>query len=321
MNDLAFDDLARRVARTSSLSRRSLLGALGVAGLSGVARPGLSHAQDATLATSPRRDFFDFEQIAFDLSYDARRLFDLVASGIDYDPYAGLLRGSRGALWALAGNSVDQSVLLAELMRAGLFRVRFAIGRLNDDAAARLQDVTRLTEAETLARSARQRLAPDALFLDAGLVAAPVAVSDAEIDPLEPLVRAAQSRDAIAKQHIDQTLELLTEALESAAVDLPVAIFQLPDLERTHHVWLQYASGAEWIDLDPSIPGARPGESFATPDQIVETIPLDLIHRVRVRVSVETASGDALVSSDALVHGVEPCPSCTRIPRTWRERD
>jgi hypothetical protein len=66
--------------------------------------------------------------------------FAAVATTIRFEPYAGILRGSRGTVLARGGNAADQVVLLADLLRANGYRVRFVRGTLagaNLDALVR----------------------------------------------------------------------------------------------------------------------------------------------------------------------------------------
>lgn len=61
---------------------------------------------------------------------DLDATFSAVAQGIRYEPYHGALRGAAGSALARSGNSLDQSLLLAEVLRRNGFRVRFVSGTL-----------------------------------------------------------------------------------------------------------------------------------------------------------------------------------------------
>jgi hypothetical protein len=63
---------------------------------------------------------------------DLDGIFARVATGVRYEPYRGVLRGAVGTAIARSGNSADQSVLLAELLRRAGYRVRFARGELDE---------------------------------------------------------------------------------------------------------------------------------------------------------------------------------------------
>lgn len=66
---------------------------------------------------------------------DLDGIFARVATGVRYEPYRGVLRGAVGTAIARSGNSTDQAVLLAELLRRAGYRVRFARGDLDAENA------------------------------------------------------------------------------------------------------------------------------------------------------------------------------------------
>ncbi len=71
---------------------------------------------------------------------DLDDIFARIASGIRYEPYSGILRGAIGTAIARSGNSADQSMLLAEVLRRAGYKVRYARGVLaanNIDAVIR----------------------------------------------------------------------------------------------------------------------------------------------------------------------------------------
>src|SRR5690606_30442771 len=72
----------------------------------------------------------DVEALGLALSFeDAAAIVDHVTSTIRYETYAGLLRGPQGTLVARAGNALDQSVLLANLLGDAGYQTRVALGR------------------------------------------------------------------------------------------------------------------------------------------------------------------------------------------------
>lgn len=77
------------------------------------------------------------------LDYDAESLIGFAQTGIAFQPYEGVLRGPAGTLRARAGNSLDQSVLLAYMLKSAGFDARVVRGSLSDEDAARLLAQTR----------------------------------------------------------------------------------------------------------------------------------------------------------------------------------
>ena len=57
-------------------------------------------------------------------------VFEAIATRIRFEPYAGVLRGAEGTAVARSGNSLDQSMLLARLLRRQGYDVRFVQGSL-----------------------------------------------------------------------------------------------------------------------------------------------------------------------------------------------
>jgi hypothetical protein len=76
----------------------------------------------------------------------------------------------------------------------------------------------------------------------------------------------------------------------------------LPELERTQHIWVQYAAGGTWVDLDPSIPNAELGKTYARLIQTVDALPEELFHTIGFRIVLEVVQGGQPVQQDALAY-------------------
>ena len=61
---------------------------------------------------------------------DVEEIFARVSAGVRYEPYYGIQRGALGTAISRSGNSADQSMLLAELLRRAGYKVRYARGVL-----------------------------------------------------------------------------------------------------------------------------------------------------------------------------------------------
>ena len=228
-------------------------------------------------------------ELAAGLEFDAERIYRFVSDEIRYEPYSGILRGARGTLASRAGNSADQALLLAALLEASLLPVRFAIGELNGDAAEAL-----LTGAETDADSTREQ------WLDALAGAVPGSESlPAQLTPeqAEQLERAMADGDSVvawAQDQLQRTVSMITSELKEAGVEFGDGMTPMPDSERARHIWVQLAATADWVDLDPTMPGASPGVALTTVDVTLAELPEDMAHQVELAVIGETLVGDTL---------------------------
>jgi hypothetical protein len=291
------------------LTRRDVLRALGFASV-GVATAGpalfgveTTTAQDLGLVATPEAASLSaLDRIgptvadkAADLRYDLNALFRFVADEVEYDPYEGALRGANGTYWGLAGNSVDQALLLAALLDEALVETRFVVGELSDEVAERLLASTRQDEATARAKTAR-------------VLAPPLPATDDQTLALTPeeelLAKALPAAQQALMERIDQQLDeevkIVEDALASAGISLPEPVVELPERERRRHVWVQYADGPLWIDLDPSIPGSQPGDVHANVLETHEGLPDDEHHRVTIRLVAEQVVGGAPTRSELL---------------------
>ncbi|PXF61816.1 MAG: hypothetical protein C4B59_02930 [Candidatus Methanogaster sp.] len=72
------------------------------------------------------------------LSNNPEEIFEFARDEVKYESYNGSLRGARGTLWSMAGNSMDQSSLLVALLRANGIPARYVNGTLSDERAKEL---------------------------------------------------------------------------------------------------------------------------------------------------------------------------------------
>jgi len=227
------------------------------------------------------------------LEFDAEKIIRFVADEVAYEAYAGALRGGKGTLWGLAGNSVDQALLLAELLTHALVPVRFAVGALDDQTAVQIVESMRLDEATARARAERVFLTLPARDSVPNLPS-----------HLEPLIadrpqRSEQLLD-MSRTQLAAGVQTILDALEDTGIVLPELTLELPEQERTTHVWVQYADGPEWIDVDPAIPGSVSGQRYGVLTETIDALPDALYHRLVIRVVGETVTGSQPVRQDLL---------------------
>jgi hypothetical protein len=247
---------------------------LGGAALKEASGPGLRGPAVLDLALGRARSsdlrHVEPELFAAALQRDATRIFEFVRDRIAYESYPGLLRGPRGTLLAMAGNSVDRAALLASMLESAGRRVRFVAGRLPEERA------------RLLAASVGSER--------------PAAIQDAK----EPA--SAPGRESLAarlRSRVEFEYGLVRRALEQAGVKAPERGPESLDEGPLHH-WVQMEEGENWVDLDPSFSDAAPGRACAKPERTLEKLPESLATRVVVTLRVEEFTGDRVATRELL---------------------
>ncbi len=112
---------------------------------------------------------------------------------------------------------------------------------------------------------------------------------------------AATKRLDQAKTQLGDTVKTIEDALSSASVQLPSGSdVTLPPIEQKDHTWVEMANGTEWVDLDPTLPGAAPGDVLTKPAETLTQLPDELRYKVEFDVLVERMSGGQLVTDNDL---------------------
>lgn len=291
-------------AATRRLSRRELLALLGV-GAAGAAVFGSARLVGASsppvgptvpVPTLPPGMLAPVggstvAELAASLDWDVARMFEFVAAEVDYHAYSGVLRGATGTLWARAGNSADQAMLLGALLDEAAVPWRFAVGSLDAEAADKLADRAVPTVDDARRRAAEVLLPSDVAGAWNGE---------------GPWQRTAELDDLFdtARRRVADTVELLTEALTSAGA-APADVPSTPPAdELDQHVWVQYADGPSWIDLDPSVTDGVMGTVYASSPETSTSLPDDRFHTVTLRVTGEVVTGGVPARVEFVSHTV-----------------
>jgi len=245
------------------------------AGHSGSNGPGLRPRQSDLKLPVPR-DFdlshVEPEHFAVALGKDPSRIFEFVRDQIAFEPYIGSLRGPRGTLLAMAGNSVDRAALLGSLLQHAGFRVRFVRGTLPDALAQQL--VASVWEAH-----------PRAIPNDQP--------GPSELNSVAEKLLADIRRDGA----------LIHSSLKSA--NLPTAVESFVTLDSLHkeareHYWVEWWKDGAWTAMDPSFASAVPGQAYAKSDSVWDNLPDAVFHRVEIRVRVEESAGGKAATRQVL---------------------
>jgi hypothetical protein len=206
-----------------------------------------------------------------ELGNDFDRLFAFVRD-LRHDVYRGVLRGGRGTLLSEAGNALDKSILLQELLTLAGHQTRFAHGTLEIAKAEMLLKATIIKP-----RSARSPIASDAvkLFLQG------------------------------VRSDTQDHYRTVKSAIEGAGISFPNGVGPTAQEligELRDHYWLQVKKGDAWIDLDPSFPEAQPGQTFTAAAETLPSVPDRLFHRVSIQVVLEELKDQQLKSKPLLAY-------------------
>ena len=198
-----------------------------------------------------------------------------------FEPYRGILRGPEGALAAGGGNSADLALLLRDMIRSGDSppTVRFAVGRLEPDQAAPL------VESSIGAPPAQPVVALSPPDLHAQPDAAPPASPRAQVRADDPV--------AAGREDLRQIEPLLNQLPQAKSSDRDEALQAARE-----HVWVQVLRDGQWVTLDPSADLPLPPGGA----RLVDELPADWNHRVRLALELERLEGDRLSRETLLAH-------------------
>lgn len=212
-------------------------------------------------------------------------LFAWVRDNTRWVPYRGALRGAKGVLIDRLGNSLDRSLLLAEFYRHTPVAVRLAHAKLSED------------QARALLEKLRSAARPEPVAFTASNGTGPATIAAAQ--QLERIGENVTQRASAESK----TLIASLGAAHAPAVADADALACLAD-----HWWVQRQDGANWIDLDVTLPGAKPGDSVAPAVETMteDKLPSDLWHTVRITIVAERWADGKLTESRPLSRSIRP---------------
>ncbi len=227
---------------------------------------------EAEYRTLPR-DSFEPSALLEKAGRDDAALLAHVARETWWIPYEGLLKGAAGVLADRAGNSLDRSLLVAELLEAAGYRVRLARAKL--------------TEKE--ARALLARLAPPPKEALAG-----------DCIPIS---------DDLSKRAAAHAADL--EAALASAISKPEDVSAERLAAARDHWWVERQLGDHWVALDPASPEkplrAKAEQTFDfSKRQGGSKLPAGLHHEVDLLVMIEAWDEGKLVERPVLKATLRP---------------
>jgi transglutaminase-like putative cysteine protease len=188
---------------------------------------------------------FEPDEKIMRLDLEAARIVEFVSQDVGYVSYSGSLKGINGTLQSLRGNALDQSLLLAHLLKQAGFDARIARSTLSEPDRRRL--VLQMS-----------RLDPRPYDIDESVL---------EESATHERFHRALSQLAMARELLPEPESQLSQLMDEAK----------------DYFWVQYDEGGGWQDSHPAfgqleLPEVRPAEYFA------EAIPSSLLQTVSFQV-------------------------------------
>lgn len=264
-------------------------------------------------ATRLPRDAFDTSAVVAAVGSDRTALFEWVRDQTAFVPYNGSLRGPVGVLMDRLGNSFDRALLLAALLERAGREARLAVGALDDAGRAKVMATVGSRARPTV------RALESADDYVAGLAGA---MGVSERDLRAQFARVEESRRALV---VEARARVTSQAaaIKAALAAPPTAGAASPTLDE--HWWVQVEEDGNWIDLDPTLAAARPGDTITAPQttMVPTDIEDDRRHTLTVRVMAEVWRDGQRSDERLLEHTFAPSKfhgqriSIVNIPVDW----
>lgn len=270
-----------------------------------------SSAQDAArldaIITAMEKEDRDAPHEAMELSAvvaeagkDPAKLTAWVRNNIAWVAYQGSLRGAQGALLDRSGNSLDRSLLLAELLASVGIKARLAHGRIADPGP--ILESTRKAAPGAASRASSAPSEPDERLVQKVLASGSI-----DRQELKDAVAAAATQRQQFQKHVADRIAQQTAMLAKLVSPRQNQPSTAPDPEQTQrqcladHWWAQVKSGNNWSDLDPLADVGAP-QPLTTADETFEVreLPAKFLHQVTVSVVVEQLSQGRLTENRIL---------------------
>ncbi len=251
-------------------------------------------------------DIYDYQAVIREVGEDPVKLFEWVRDHTFWVPYRGLLKGAEGVLMDRLGNSLDRSLLLADLLDSAGYRVRFAHAGLSGRQTKRLLDDMRKNSDTRAFKAFVQQEIEASLFED---VASRLQMDKKEMTQgLKQLSQINRENDKDTGQRVINQAKWLMGTIGDLKADGRI-LQQAVTEALGDHWWIQVETEEGWMDLDPLLPRANPGEVIEEAEDTVEPEELngDQFHSITVRVVAERWKDGALDERTALEHTLRPC--------------
>ena len=200
------------------------------------------------------------------LDYDAEEVLGAVSTEIAFQPYDGVMRGVNGTLQSRAGNSADQALLLAFLLKAAGYDARIAQAELSDADAMRLLGSLSVPPRKESLNYLLEAAREEGLPVDS-----------------DPVTQTNPADSRVARE-VARTTDRILGLLKSKGFDVaPVDVTEDLLADTRRYFWVQHREGPNdsWQDAHPAFADAAPPE--VSPEEFfADQIPDAYLHTLTV---------------------------------------
>ncbi|MGR3512231.1 MAG: hypothetical protein ACU0GG_05660 [Paracoccaceae bacterium] len=221
---------------------------------------------------------FDTDELLDALDYDVEAIVSFVENEISYEPYVGALRGEFGTFLGRAGNPLDQSILLASLLKDAGYEARILQFRLDEETAERLIDSTEIT-----------KNVPDHVFQDGTSVSGYVEEQFPEL---------TQEREAELEEYkaqVEESFGYIMAALDENGIELGDENFRArltSEAQDYFAVEFREAPTDDWQFSHPSAPEVfKNGFDFSAVTNFEDSVSEDWQHQFRFSAHIRVGNG------------------------------
>jgi len=265
------------------------------------------------------RSQFDTEVLLEKLDYDETNIVAFVRDEIGFEQYPGLLRGARGTLSSRAGNALDQSVLLAGLLKDAGFDARIVRGVLSEEQARRLLDglPQERAPAKEVGDTAAMLEAIESFCQDLALDCADAKAlfeGAGGATPSEEEQRLLTRYTQASEQLFDAIAQAGFEPGQGAGIDALIE-------EARDYFWVEFrmGQGKAWEAVHPAFGDATVQDLVPERTSVhAEQVPDDLLHKVRFEVLMQQKLGTRQVSHRLIPPWERPAANLDLLPLTFQ---
>jgi hypothetical protein len=234
-----------------------------------------------------------------------QELFEWVRGNTVWVAYKGSLRGAQGVLMDHMGNSLDRSLLLAELLEKRGHTVRLAHRVLTKEQANTLVPQIKSRQAfKRVTLNGQGKYDSEKLTKQAQRAQ----VSDTDLqNMLQSVKRVHEESNTGVTRTINDQLLMLDDVFKIVATQEDELNAQLMAGLRDHW-WVQYQSKNGWVDFDLMLPDGKTEAAGFVPEETLklQKLPEKLMHRVAIRFVVEQCKNGVLTEHTVLEHELVP---------------